>query len=332
MVTLNPFQIHENLEMIDSLSKYLPAYKASIDGALEGEKENTRSSLRRLGKLKRKCFNNNDGNYPKLLKKLKGINSKIVEEFEKKKIDLPDIAQSDICKNTCQLSTELLSNNFHNSVNVNEEGFKSAVAGGTTGALIALGAYSITGMVGTASTGAAISTLSGAAATNATLAALGGGALSAGGFGVTGGMIAMGAMIALPAILITGLSLGAKSEKALADGKSKLEELRTKEQKVKIDIEKLQQIKKVADLSRSILLRLNNLAERFIPQIENFEKCHSEQFSEKDFELLHHSYLICSLMDGFTKINLITDKDEPDPSAKKRLDEFDIEILKLEVK
>jgi hypothetical protein len=47
-------------------------------------------------------------------------------------------------------------------------------------------AFGSVGMLATASTGTAIGTLSGAAATNATLAWLGGGALSAGGFGMAG--------------------------------------------------------------------------------------------------------------------------------------------------
>ena len=46
--------------------------------------------------------------------------------------------------------------------------------------------------LGTASTGAAISTLSGAAATKATLAWLGGGTLAVGGLGVAGGVVALG--------------------------------------------------------------------------------------------------------------------------------------------
>lgn len=46
-----------------------------------------------------------------------------------------------------------------------------------------------TGLLGAASTGTAISTLSGAALTNASLAVLGGGAVSVGGFGMAGGTV-----------------------------------------------------------------------------------------------------------------------------------------------
>lgn len=54
-------------------------------------------------------------------------------------------------------------------------------AGLGSGAALAFGAYNGTMMLGTASTGAAISSLGGVAATNATLAWLGGGSLAAGG-------------------------------------------------------------------------------------------------------------------------------------------------------
>lgn len=84
-----------------------------------------------------------------------------------------------------------------------------------TGALAGLGAYGSIPMIATASTGTAISTLSGAAATNATLAWLGGGSLAAGGFGMTGGMIALGGIVAGPALAVGGFMLASKAEEAL---------------------------------------------------------------------------------------------------------------------
>ena len=63
------------------------------------------------------------------------------------------------------------------------------------------------GTLATASTGAAISGLSGAAATNATLAWLGGGALSAGGFGIAGGTLALGGIVLGPALAIGGFMM-----------------------------------------------------------------------------------------------------------------------------
>lgn len=97
-------------------------------------------------------------------------------------------------------------------------------SGALSGALTAFGAYSGTMAFASAGTGTAISTLSGAAATNATLAWLGGGTLASGGMGVAGGMMALGALTAGPALLIAGWYMGSKAESKLNDAHSNLAE------------------------------------------------------------------------------------------------------------
>ncbi|MBT2492860.1 helix-turn-helix transcriptional regulator [Streptomyces sp. ISL-96] len=72
-------------------------------------------------------------------------------------------------------------------------------AGVAAGGAAAYGAFTAAALFGTASTGAAISTLSGVAATNATLALLGGGTLAAGGAGMAGGTLLLTGMVAAPA-------------------------------------------------------------------------------------------------------------------------------------
>lgn len=84
-----------------------------------------------------------------------------------------------------------------------------------SGALLAYGTYSVVmsglgGLIVTATTGTAIGTLSGVAATNATLAWLGGGALTAGGLGVTGGMVVLGGSWLDPHLPLAELFLQAK--------------------------------------------------------------------------------------------------------------------------
>ncbi|MFF2777490.1 hypothetical protein ACFVU3_21575 [Streptomyces sp. NPDC058052] len=80
---------------------------------------------------------------------------------------------------------------------------RGAAAGGAAGVAVggaaAYGAFTAAALFGTASTGAAISTLSGVAATNATLALLGGGTLAAGGAGMAGGILLLTGMVAAPA-------------------------------------------------------------------------------------------------------------------------------------
>lgn len=72
--------------------------------------------------------------------------------------------------------------------------------GGIVGGSMALGAWALVSAIGTASTGTAIGTLSGVAASNATLAWFGGGALAAGGAGMSGGMLVLGGIVAAPII------------------------------------------------------------------------------------------------------------------------------------
>jgi hypothetical protein len=74
----------------------------------------------------------------------------------------------------------------------------------TSGAVTAASAYSMVGLLASASTGTGISTLSGAAATNATLAWLGGGSLAAGGGGIAAGTVVLGGLVVGPAVMAVG--------------------------------------------------------------------------------------------------------------------------------
>ncbi|WP_459662859.1 hypothetical protein [Novosphingobium sp. 11B] len=77
------------------------------------------------------------------------------------------------------------------------------IAGGAgAGAAAAAGSWSLVALVGSASTGTAISTLSGVAATNATLAWFGGGALAAGGAGMAGGTLVLGGVALVPVLAV----------------------------------------------------------------------------------------------------------------------------------
>lgn len=84
-------------------------------------------------------------------------------------------------------------------------GMNSAISvgvGSIAGGTMAVGAWSVVTLLGSASTGTAISGLSGAAATNATLAWFGGGALAAGGTGIVGGMTVLGGIVAIPLVYV----------------------------------------------------------------------------------------------------------------------------------
>lgn len=129
-----------------------------------------------------------------------------------------------------------------------------------TGALAGLGAYGSVPLIATASTGTAISTLSGAAATNATLAWLGGGSLAAGGFGMAGGMIALGGIVAGPALAVGGFMLASKAEEALTQAREYEAEVEEAIAQLDLVKEGLLGLQKNAD---EITYALNEMVQRF---------------------------------------------------------------------
>ncbi|NLS14839.1 hypothetical protein HGP28_18430 [Vibrio sp. SM6] len=94
---------------------------------------------------------------------------------------------------------------FNTSLNV---GF-----GGLVGGTTALGAWGLVSLIGSASTGTAISSLSGVAATNATLAWFGGGSLATGGAGMAGGFWVLGGILVAPMVFFSTKSSYKKIDK-----------------------------------------------------------------------------------------------------------------------
>lgn len=101
---------------------------------------------------------------------------------------------------------------------------KGLLSGTMAGGMAAFGAYGATATLATASTGTAIATLHGVAATNATLAFLGGGTLAAGGLGVAGGVMVLGAFVAAPVLAVAGFVTGANASAKLSKARSNLAE------------------------------------------------------------------------------------------------------------
>lgn len=179
-----------------------------------------------------------------------------------------------------------------------------AVAGGITGALTGFGAFTLATMIGTAGTGAAISGLSGVAATNAALAWLGGGTLAAGGFGMLGGTALLTGLVALPALLITGATVGAKSEKIYAQTMTKVEEAKQKKAEANLVVEKFRQITQVADLSRKILKEISILSHDILPKLNAISFEYIKRGNEEAQILIFKATQFCNLLNQYaTNIN-----------------------------
>jgi len=131
-----------------------------------------------------------------------------------------------------------------------------------SGALTAFGAYGSVGMLASASTGTAISTLGGAAATNATLAWLGGGSLAVGGGGMALGTAVLGGIVAGPLVAVAGFVMDSKAEKNLTEAHEYTSEIDIKIEKMRLSIEGLNAIHMQIDELQygieQIVVRLDN--------------------------------------------------------------------------
>ena len=212
-------------------------------------RQNTNNELARLGKLKIDIFSN----------QIKHV----VDVVEKSKAKLQGFNEAVIVEQIPQLA-----NIVTNSLEL-EKGLASGLA---SGVLVGMGAYGSVGMLATASTGTAISTLSGAAATNATLAWLGGGSLAAGGFGMAGGTLVLGGIVTAPALAVMGFMAASKAEEALTEATKYSANIDLKVDKLDTVITVLEGINKSAKELQYALLKAVMIFEKEYKVDENANK------------------------------------------------------------
>lgn len=207
---------------------------------LEEAREETNARFEALGQLKKDIFLNQIQHVITTLRKLKDAGSKL-QGFE----STFTIEEVKRLEKMVALSLELDS---------------GMVSGAVGGALAGMGAYGSVGLLATASTGTAIGSLSGAAATNATLAWLGGGSLATGGFGMAGGMLALGGIVAGPALAIGGFMLASKAEEAMTQAREYRAEVDEAVEKMELIEEGLKGLQANAD---EMSHALTEMAQRF---------------------------------------------------------------------
>lgn len=151
--------------------------------------------------------------------------------------------------------------------------------GAIGGALTAYGAYSGVMALGTAGTGAAISSLSGAAATNATLAWLGGGTLASGGGGVVMGALALKSLVAGPAVLIAGWYMGSKAKTNFNNAHSNKAEAKKFAEDMSTAIALTNGIESTAKLASDILSTLRAKSRRSLIQLAKVVKEEGTDYS-----------------------------------------------------
>ncbi len=216
---------------------------------LDDAKVKTKTDFDNLGILKENVYSNDIGDFVKVFEV---INKTSLEPLKKSEV----------------LDYKKFKTDFNEMkvITTNIKEVSLTVAGGTLiGSTTAAGVIGFGTLFGSASTGTALGTLSGAAWTNGTLAWIGGGSISAGGAGVTGGMVVLGG-IALAPVLIFGMFIGTnKGKQALNEASNYSDETDVLVEKVKTLIAELAQMRRGCYLmSESIeglsaLLKIHNI-------------------------------------------------------------------------
>lgn len=206
----------DDFDEADSVNVKARSIYDAASNNLEQTRESTVEALESLGRLKFFLYKNRLIPFVAAFKKIHNI------DFKHDAID--ESFQLDV-NPTDMLSIEEISLKMTEVVG---GGITALGAGGLAG----LAAYGSVGLLASASTGTAIASLSGAAATNATLAWLGGGALSAGGFGMAGGVYVLGSIVAGPVLAIGGMMLASKAEEVKHNAYSNLSEAKIAEEQM----------------------------------------------------------------------------------------------------
>ncbi|VVP91291.1 hypothetical protein [Pseudomonas fluorescens] len=225
----------------------------SANRKVEDQRQSTNSTLEDYGQRKLRAFN--------------GVIVEFIETFERvKNVELGESPELD------KLTAGDFSNKTLAGLRQDYQALKDAGlglgAGLGGGAALAFGAYNGTMLLATASTGTAISSLGGVAATNATLAWLGGGSLAAGGYGMAGGMMVLGGIVAGPALAIFGHVMGNKGEEALNTARTNLEQARTIRDQAELMANKLKAIEKVTSLANTTFSKISSQLRRAVAELK----------------------------------------------------------------
>lgn len=175
-----------------------------------------------------------------------------------------------------------------------------AAAGATTSAVMALGS---------ASTGAAISSLSGVAATNATLAALGGGALTAGGGGMALGSAVLGGATLGVGLLVGGIIFNVTGGK-LSD---KADEAYRQMKKAEAEMEKIgTYLNELKTAAGKYLSALETVHEKYLECFQIVSETVNEQqkvdwneFSDAEKMATQNSVLLVGLLYKMCQVSLV---------------------------
>jgi hypothetical protein len=173
------------------------------------------------------------------------------------------------------------------------DALKSALAGGAAGAGAGFMSFGAVGSLAAASTSTPIASLTGVAATNATLAWFGGGAISAGGYGMAVGTYVLGGIVAGPVLAVGGMVLDARARSAVEDAQANFSRAK----------KAVHQMGTARSVARAIQVRaeqvthiLERLGAMFVPMVRDLERIvqHQTDFRRLTRAEREHTYVAAS--------------------------------------
>ncbi|HGS4753915.1 TPA: chemotaxis protein [Vibrio cholerae] len=245
------------------------------------QNELTNQSLVKLGELQLKIgndFKEFRTIAEKLLEKLNQSNSKNLEiDFPQHKLDKID---------GLALSTTA---------------YIGKIAGAGAAGAAAYAVYGGVMAVAAASTGTPIAALSGAAAYNATMAAIGGGSIAAGGFGMAGGAMVLGGVVAAPIMAIAGWAFASHAEEALSDARKTRSEVNEAVGKMAKGRKQLDKTKLYVDRIYAETERLYLVFKEYFDNLKAFDRLIAgntdiSKFEDDVIRLIHNGYQIAAIL------------------------------------
>ncbi|SDW42177.1 hypothetical protein SAMN05421781_1360 [Marinococcus luteus] len=290
----------------------------TAENDLDVEREMTHLNLEALGKNKIEVLTFSVKDFIENFEKLKNV------DFQDNTVGIEELKEIGVSED---LLNDLEAESF--------EAIKLAKGGAASigaGAAAAYGAYSGAMALGTASTGTAIGGLSGVAAQNATLAWLGGGALSAGGYGMAGGMVVLGGLVAGPAMAVGGFFLQANSKKKLNEAYERQEEAKVYVEQLDSAVVVLSSIQQRSTQLITLLLETDRLFKKGIANMEYIiERSGTDwsSFEQEEKRTIHRVFLIAQLIKGIIDTPLLDEDGEITEKSKEVLENGNIALSKF---
>lgn len=183
----------------------------------------------------------------------------------------------------------------------------TVAAAGATGVAASFAVYGGVMAFAAASTGTPIAALSGAAAYNATMAAIGGGSLAAGGWGMAGGAMVLGAAAAAPILAVAGLAYALHAEKALANAEEQSKEVNKALEKMDLAEARLNKITNYIQRINLSLTIINNTFIEYFDALKTMHQTIMKRHQGEDISIDESKECLQKIDNGYALAAIMTE-------------------------